>query len=153
MSEDTRTTGHVAPAVAPVPVPTPEQADGDGTGSRVRSRLVRFGTRHSPSTPGLGPLMHAIRLNHPKADLAVIERAYAVAEKAHRGQMRKSGDPYITHPVAVATILAELGMTTATLAAALLHDTVEDTECSLDQLRKEFGPEVAMLVDGVTKLD
>src|SRR5688572_8077175 len=108
MSEDTRTTGEVAPAVAPLPVPAPEQADGvgDAAGSRVRSRLVRFGTRHSPSTPGLGPLMHAIRMNHPKADLAVIERAYAVAEQAHRGQMRKSGDPYITHPVAVATILA-----------------------------------------------
>ena len=76
-----------------------------------------------------------------------------VAEKAHRGQLRKSGDPYITHPVAVATILAELGMTPSTLAAALLHDTVEDTDYSLDQLRREFGHEIAMLVDGVTKLD
>ncbi|GAA2723813.1 RelA/SpoT family protein [Cellulomonas aerilata] len=154
MSEDARATGQVEPVgtdalIAPEPV-----VDGVGAGgSRVRSRLVRFGTRHSPATPSLGPLMHAIRTNHPKADLSVIERAYAVAEQAHRGQMRKSGDPYITHPVAVATILAELGMTTATLAAALLHDTVEDTEYSLDQLRKDFGPEVAMLVDGVTKLD
>jgi len=152
MSEDTRTAGEVVPAAAGA-AETPDTA-GDGVGgSRVRSRLVRFGTRHSPATPGLGPLMQAIRTNHPKADLGIIERAYAVAERAHRGQLRKSGDPYITHPVAVATILAELGMTTATLAAALLHDTVEDTEYSLDQLRKDFGPEVAMLVDGVTKLD
>src|SRR5699024_4557344 len=69
------------------------------------------------------------------------------------GQERKSGDPYITHPVAVATILAELGMTETTLCAALLHDTVEDTEFTLEQARTEFGDEVAQLVDGVTKLD
>ena len=83
----------------------------------------------------------------------IIERAYEVAETAHRGQLRKSGDAYITHPLAVTTILAELGMTPATLAAALLHDTVEDTAYSLGQLEKDFGREVAMLVDGVTKLD
>lgn len=122
-------------------------------GGRVRSRLARFGTRGPGTSPALEPLLQAIRTNHPKADLGVIEQAYVVAERAHRGQMRKSGDPYITHPVAVATILADLGMTPPTLAAALLHDTVEDTEYSLDQLRTEFGPEIAMLVDGVTKLD
>jgi GTP pyrophosphokinase len=94
-----------------------------------------------------------VRATHPKADLTVIERAYVVAEEAHRGQKRKSGDAYITHPLAVTTILAELGMTPATLAAALLHDTVEDTAYSLTQLEKDFGREVAMLVDGVTKLD
>ena len=71
----------------------------------------------------------------------------------HAGQMRKSGDPYITHPLAVTTILAELGMNTDTLCAALLHDTVEDTAYTLAELRKEFGEEVATLVDGVTKLD
>ena len=76
-----------------------------------------------------------------------------VAERSHRGQKRKSGDPYITHPVAVATILAELGLSGTTLAAALLHDTVEDTPYTLADLKAEFGPEVAMLVDGVTKLD
>ncbi|MEN0128112.1 MAG: bifunctional (p)ppGpp synthetase/guanosine-3',5'-bis(diphosphate) 3'-pyrophosphohydrolase [Brevundimonas sp.] len=123
-----------------------------GTG-RVRSRLSRFGGRSGPAFPALEPVLQAARTNHPKADLAVVEQAYVVAEKAHRGQLRKSGDPYITHPVAVATILAELGMTPSTLVAALLHDTVEDTDYSLDQLRREFGPEVAMLVDGVTKLD
>ncbi|HWL99125.1 MAG TPA: bifunctional (p)ppGpp synthetase/guanosine-3',5'-bis(diphosphate) 3'-pyrophosphohydrolase [Nocardioidaceae bacterium] len=97
--------------------------------------------------------MHAIRTNHPKADLGIIERAYAVAERAHRGQMRKSGDPYITHPLAVTTILADIGMTEPTLVAALLHDTVEDTAYTLDELRGDFGDEVAVLVDGVTKLD
>ncbi len=76
-----------------------------------------------------------------------------MAEQAHRGQLRKSGDPYITHPLAVATILAELGMTPSTLAAALLHDTVEDTAYGLGELRRDFGEEIAMLVDGVTKLD
>ncbi len=97
--------------------------------------------------------MRALRANHPKADTSLIVRAYEVAEKAHTGQFRKSGEPYITHPVAVATILAELGMTSQTLAAALLHDTVEDTDYSLDRLRADFGGEIALLVDGVTKLD
>jgi len=101
----------------------------------------------------LEPLLRSVRSSHPKADISVIERAYAVADKAHRGQLRKSGDPYITHPLAVTTILAELGMTPDTLAAALLHDTVEDTEYSLEALTRDFGDEVAMLVDGVTKLD
>ncbi|MDN3482906.1 bifunctional (p)ppGpp synthetase/guanosine-3',5'-bis(diphosphate) 3'-pyrophosphohydrolase [Arthrobacter sp. APC 3897] len=101
----------------------------------------------------LEPLLRTVRVNNPKEDLDLIQRAYVVAERSHEGQKRKSGDPYITHPVAVATILAELGMTGTTLAAALLHDTVEDTSYTLDELRREFGPEVAMLVDGVTKLD
>jgi guanosine-3',5'-bis(diphosphate) 3'-pyrophosphohydrolase len=131
----------------------PTEAVPSGSANRVRSRLARFGSRGAATSPALEPLLLAIHSNHPKADLSVIEQAYVVAERAHRGQLRKSGDPYITHPVAVATILAELGMTPPTLAAALLHDTVEDTDYSLEQLRAEFGPEIAMLVDGVTKLD
>ncbi|WP_315098186.1 bifunctional (p)ppGpp synthetase/guanosine-3',5'-bis(diphosphate) 3'-pyrophosphohydrolase [uncultured Cellulomonas sp.] len=142
MSEDVRTPETGVPA-----------AQADSPSSRMRSRLGRFGARSGAAFPAIEPVLQAARTNHPKADLAVVEQAYVVAEKAHRGQLRKSGDPYITHPVAVATILAELGMTPSTLAAALLHDTVEDTEYSLDQLRREFGPEIAMLVDGVTKLD
>ncbi|MET4637080.1 bifunctional (p)ppGpp synthetase/guanosine-3',5'-bis(diphosphate) 3'-pyrophosphohydrolase [Mycetocola sp. 2940] len=98
-------------------------------------------------------LVRTARMHHPKADLSIIERAYTVAEQAHRGQKRQSGEPYITHPVAVAQILADLGIGPKTLAAALLHDTVEDTGYPLDELRAEFGDEVAMLVDGVTKLD
>ena len=122
-------------------------------GSRVRSGLVWFGARSKMTTPEIEPLVRALRANHPKADVSLIERAYATAEKAHRGQMRKSGEPYITHPVAVATILAEVGMTSPTLAAALLHDTVEDTDYGLEQLTADFGPAIAQLVDGVTKLD
>ncbi len=94
-----------------------------------------------------------VRELNPKADLSVVEKAFEQAKNAHEGQLRKSGDPYITHPVAVAEILAELGLDPNTLAAALLHDTVEDTSYSSDQLRSEFGEEISNLVDGVTKLD
>jgi GTP diphosphokinase / guanosine-3',5'-bis(diphosphate) 3'-diphosphatase len=97
--------------------------------------------------------MKTIRAHHPKADVRTVERAYGVAAHWHKDQKRKSGDPYITHPLAVATILAELGMNTETICAALLHDTVEDTPYTLDELRSDFGEDVAALVDGVTKLD
>jgi GTP diphosphokinase / guanosine-3',5'-bis(diphosphate) 3'-diphosphatase len=86
-------------------------------------------------------------------DVSIVERAFVAAENAHRGQLRKSGDPYITHPVAVAEILVDFGLDPATIAAALLHDTVEDTSYSPAKLREEFGDEVASLVEGVTKLD
>ncbi len=106
------------------------------------------------SAPGaVDQLVRTVRANYPRADLSVIERAYAVAERAHRGQKRRSGELYITHPIAVAQILADLGVAPVAIAAALLHDTVEDTEYTLDQLTQEFGEEIAMLVDGVTKLD
>ncbi|MEV6246219.1 HD domain-containing protein [Streptomyces sp. NPDC051742] len=95
----------------------------------------------------------AHRAHHPDADLTVLRRAYVLAESSHRGQFRKSGEPYITHPLAVTLILAELGAETTTLTASLLHDTVEDTEVTLDQVRREFGDEVAYLVDGVTKVE
>ncbi|WP_344198429.1 bifunctional (p)ppGpp synthetase/guanosine-3',5'-bis(diphosphate) 3'-pyrophosphohydrolase [Rarobacter faecitabidus] len=120
--------------------------------SGIRQRLVRFGAR-TGSAPEIEPLLRALHEQHPKEDTTLVERAYVTAEKAHRGQVRRSGDPYITHPVAVATILAELGMTATTLAAALLHDTVEDTDYTLKKLRAEYGEEIAMMVDGVTKLD
>ncbi|HEX6470597.1 MAG TPA: bifunctional (p)ppGpp synthetase/guanosine-3',5'-bis(diphosphate) 3'-pyrophosphohydrolase [Streptosporangiaceae bacterium] len=103
--------------------------------------------------PVLEPLIKTVRSTHPKADIRLIERAYDVAAYWHRDQKRKSGDPYITHPLAVATILAELGMNQETLCAALLHDTVEDTGYTLDELRSAFGDEIAALVDGVTKLE
>ncbi|MFW6720185.1 RelA/SpoT family protein [Streptomyces sp. MAR4 CNY-716] len=90
---------------------------------------------------------------YPDADIPTLRTAYLLAEDAHRGQTRKSGDPYITHPLAVTLILAELGAETTTLTASLLHDTVEDTEVTLDQVRTGFGEEVAYLVDGVTKLE
>ncbi|WP_326647046.1 RelA/SpoT family protein [Streptosporangium sp. NBC_01755] len=103
--------------------------------------------------PVLEPLFRTVRATHPKADLRLIERSYDVAAYHHRDQKRKSGDPYITHPLAVATILAELGTDDETLCAALLHDTVEDTAYGLDELRSDFGDNIALLVDGVTKLD
>lgn len=99
------------------------------------------------------PLVRTLRRQDPKADIPLVYRAYQVARRQHEGQFRQSGEPYITHPVAVANILAELGVGAVTVAAALLHDTVEDTDYSLDQLTDEFGEEIAMLVDGVTKLD
>lgn len=101
----------------------------------------------------LAPVAERVRHANPEADIAVIERAFTRAERAHEGQLRKSGAPYITHPVAVAEILADLGLDPNTIAAALLHDTVEDTDYSAELLRKEFGDEIANLVDGVTKLD
>jgi GTP pyrophosphokinase len=103
--------------------------------------------------PLIAPLIGALKEHHPQANIAEIERAFLVAENAHKGQLRKSGEEYITHPVAVTQILAELGLNETTLIASLLHDTVEDTPYSLDQLRSDFGDEIANLVDGVTKLD
>ena len=123
-------------------------------GVGVRRRLARLGAqRGSGVNPVLEPLIKTIRATHPKADIRTVERAYEVAARWHRDQKRKSGDPYITHPLAVATILAELGMNTETICAALLHDTVEDTAYTLVELKSEFGEDVAALVDGVTKLD
>lgn len=120
----------------------------------VSARLARSLTGSRARTnPVLDPLLSIHRQFHPKADAEMLSRAYETAERLHEGVIRKSGDPYITHPLAVATICAEIGMDTTTLVAALLHDTVEDTDYSLEQLTEDFGPEVARLVDGVTKLD
>jgi GTP pyrophosphokinase len=101
----------------------------------------------------IAPLLAAFRLRHPKAPTALISRSYAEAANAHIGQLRNSGEPYIEHPLSVAMIVAELGLDDVTIAAALLHDAVEDTRLSLDELRSHFGAEVANIVDGVTKLD
>jgi len=101
----------------------------------------------------LAPVVSALTEHHPNDKLVNLERAFLVAREAHTGQLRKSGEDYITHPVAVAAILAEFGLNEAVVIAALLHDTVEDTSYSLTQLRKDFGDEIALLVDGVTKLD
>jgi GTP pyrophosphokinase len=99
------------------------------------------------------PLIAAHRRVFPGADAGLLRHAYAVADHWHSGQVRKSGAPYITHPLAVAILLADIGMDTTTLVAALLHDTVEDTGLTIGQVKAEFGAEVAVLVDGVTKLD
>src|SRR4051794_16801347 len=135
---------------------TEPRADNEVPRRRVRDRLARrivAGQRNGLVRPVLEPLAALHRQSHQKADLALLQRAYDVAEAAHADQRRKSGDPYITHPLAVATILAGLGMDTTTLVAALLHDTVEDTGATLESITGDFGPEVAHLVDGVTKID
>jgi len=101
----------------------------------------------------LKPLITGLKEHHPHADVAEVERAFDVARTAHIGQTRKSGEDYITHPVEVTQILIELGLDQETIIASLLHDTVEDTPYSLEQLRNDFGDQIAALVDGVTKLD
>ncbi|MGG7571091.1 RelA/SpoT family protein [Streptomyces sirii] len=132
---------------------------------RGRRRLELRGLRRIGRAALLGPaprdgLPHALehvaqvhRGHHSDADLDTLAKAYQLAESSHRGQLRKSGEPYITHPLAVTLILAQLGAETTTLTASLLHDTVEDTEVTLDQVRERFGAEVSYLVDGVTKLE
>ncbi len=101
----------------------------------------------------LQPLLSSFRARHPRDETALIVRAYEAAAAAHEGQLRSSGEAYISHPLAVATILAGLGLDDVTIAAALLHDAVEDTGVGLVEIEKDFGPEVAAIVDGVTKLD
>jgi guanosine-3',5'-bis(diphosphate) 3'-pyrophosphohydrolase len=148
------TTVPTAAVAAPPSPPAPASPGDAGASARVRSRLARLGQRGGGAgDPVLEPLFRTVRATHPKAELRDVERAYRVAAHHHRDQLRRSGDPYITHPLAVAQILAELGLSGPTLCAALLHDLVEDTAYSLEALRADFGDEVADLVDGVTKLD
>ena len=115
-------------------------------------RLTRAGSA-PPETAGAAPLIAAHRAVFPRAATEQLMRAYALAEACHRGQARNSGEPYITHPLAVTLILAGIGMDTDSLTAALLHDTVEDTDLTINQVAAGFGRDVAMLVDGVTKMD
>jgi (p)ppGpp synthase/HD superfamily hydrolase len=109
--------------------------------------------RRSSTGDAVRPLIAAHRRVFPGADARLLRHAYAIADRWHSGQFRKSGAPYITHPLAVAILLADIGMDTTTLVAALLHDTVEDTGLTIGEIKAEFGSEVAVLVDGVTKLD
>ena len=97
-------------------------------------------------------LIRSIRKYHPSTDISMIKKAYQIASKAHEGQKRKSGEPYIIHPLCVAIILADLELDKETIVAGLLHDVVEDTVMTTEDLTREFGSEVALLVDGVTKL-
>ncbi|MFE9185144.1 RelA/SpoT family protein [Micromonospora haikouensis] len=112
-----------------------------------------FGGDGPQVSEALEPVVATHRQSHPNADVRLLQRAFDTASWWHSGQYRKSGDPYITHPLSVATILANLGMDTTTLVAGLLSGTVEDAAYPLRQLQDDFGPEVAALVDGVTKLD
>ncbi|MET9445256.1 HD domain-containing protein [Streptomyces sp. NPDC006610] len=155
-----------APVAGAVTEPAAGTAPGRATPAMPRRRsLPRIDLRRLGRAALLGPaardrlpdaighVVDAHRAHHPDADIEPLRRAYVLAESSHRGQMRKSGEPYITHPLAVTLILAELGAETTTLTASLLHDTVEDTDVTLDQVREQFGEEVRYLVDGVTKLE
>ncbi len=134
-----RRSGTPAEPAAPAG-PAQAAADSASGAAAVRRRLARLGAaRGGGVNPVLEPLVRTVRTTHPKADVRLIERAYETAARLHAGQSRRSGDPYITHPLAVATILAELGMPHDTICAALLHDTVEDTQYTIGQLREEFG--------------
>ena len=145
-----------SPPAAQIPETQPLEIPKTSTSAsrRVRARLARRMTaQRSAVNPVLEPLVAVHRESFPKANVSLLQKAYEVAEQRHADQLRRSGDPYITHPLAVANILAELGMDTTTLVAALLHDTVEDTGYTMEALTADFGEEVAHLVDGVTKLD
>ncbi|MGP8204991.1 MAG: RelA/SpoT family protein [Acidimicrobiales bacterium] len=124
-----------------------------GRAAATVERVLPWRRQGPPDPDFLGPLLAAYRERHPKGDSSLIIKAYETAEKAHDGQFRRSGEAFISHPVAVATVLAGLGMDDITLAAALLHDSVEDTQISLEEIEASFGPTVAQIVDGVTKLE
>ncbi|MEY2767194.1 MAG: pyrophosphokinae [Actinomycetota bacterium] len=116
-------------------------------------RVLPWRRHHSAPIEELAPLLTSYRRRHPKQPVTLVNRAYETARRAHQNQMRSSGEAYINHPIAVARIVAEIGLDEVSLAAALLHDAVEDTEITLEDVRRDFGVEVAELVDGVTKLE
>ncbi|HEX4818819.1 MAG TPA: RelA/SpoT family protein, partial [Acidimicrobiales bacterium] len=117
------------------------------------TRVLPWRRNSVPPAEEVAPLVSAFRSHHPKASSLMITRAYELAADAHRSQVRRSGESYIQHPLAVARIVADLGLDDITIAAALLHDAVEDTHITLADVTAEFGPDVAGIVDGVTKLE
>ena len=117
------------------------------------SRVLPWRRSSAPASVELAPLLAAFREHHPKSTTALITQAYELAASAHTGQTRRTGEPYIHHPLSVAQIVADFGLDDVTIAAALLHDSVEDTGVDLEVLTRRFGSDVAGIVDGVTKLD
>ena len=139
-------------------------ADGPTSATAVPAGAPAAGPAAAPASPVdaggptgpdplLAPVLAAYLRRHSDEDVLAIERAAAMATEAHRGQVRRSGEPYITHPMAVAGIVADLGLDAQTVVAALLHDAVEDTGIAIEDIEAEFGPAVALIVEGVTKLD
>ncbi|MEV5346002.1 RelA/SpoT family protein [Streptomyces achromogenes] len=162
MSAEATNPATAGPAVPPVPQALTASAAPAAPRRKARPRIdlrrlgraALLGSATRDKLPdAIGHVVEAHRAHYPDADIEPLRRAYVLAESSHRGQMRKSGEPYITHPLAVTLILAELGAETTTLTASLLHDTVEDTDVTLEQVREQFGEEVRYLVDGVTKLE
>ncbi len=129
------------------------QTGSKGPTRGVKGVIQRVRPGRSSTSPLLDKILKEVRSRRPKADLKIIERAFELADHWHAGQLRKSGDPFITHPLGVALVLAQLGMDEATVAAALLHDAVEDTDLTLAEVEEAFGFEITSLIDGVTKLD
>ena len=123
----------------------------DHTDERLEQELEAPASFTSPEVL-YKDLVRSIYKYHPSDDISLVEKAYMIAREAHRDQKRKSGEPYIIHPLCVAIILADLELDKESIVAGILHDVVEDTVMTLDEITKEFGPEVALLVDGVTKL-
>jgi len=115
--------------------------------------MPSFATTEQTVSATLAAVLDAFRAHYPGGDVELLRRAYDTAAQAHQGQLRKTGDPYITHPVAVAHMLAQYGLDADTIAAAFLHDTIEDTPLTLAQVEQDFGKDIAQLIDGVTKLD
>jgi GTP pyrophosphokinase len=135
---------------------TPDKSQTTLVGSPPRGVKAVLKKVRPPRQGGVSALekvVREVRKQRPKADVKLIERAYEMAERAHEGQVRKSGDPFISHPLAVAEILATLGLDESTIAAALLHDAVEDTDVTLKEVEEALGFDIAALIDGVTKLD
>jgi GTP diphosphokinase / guanosine-3',5'-bis(diphosphate) 3'-diphosphatase len=115
--------------------------------------MPSFATTEQTASATLADVLDAFRAHYPGGDVELLRRAHDTAAEAHQGQVRKTGDPYITHPIAVAHMLAQYGLDADTIAAAFLHDTIEDTPLTLAQLEQDFGKDIAQLIDGVTKLD
>jgi GTP pyrophosphokinase len=119
----------------------------------VVDRVLPWRRHQSTTAEEFTPLLTAYRRRHPKASISLVNKAYETAREAHRNQLRSSGERYISHPLAVARVVAEIGLDEVSVAAALLHDAVEDTEITLADVEADFGADVARIVDGVTKLD
>src|SRR4030095_6385733 len=131
-------------------VPANGQIDADGG---MAAALTRPYDTAPPPEPDIDPLLRRLKHRNPRADLALVRRAWEVAKAKHDGQLRSSGQPFIAHPLAVANIVADLGMDATSVVAALLHDTVEDTSMTLEEVEQQFGVEVARITDGLTKLE
>jgi GTP pyrophosphokinase len=144
------------PAAPPKPPPLGrrelrELRDPPRSRKGVKAMLSRL--RVGPTPKEIEDVVREVKVHHPKADVREMVRAFELAQVAHEGQLRKSGELFIEHPIGVARILARLGMDSTTIVGALLHDAVEDTDVELEDIEGSFGPEVALIIDGLTKLD
>src|SRR6266540_2677675 len=138
------------PGSAGVPA---EPEGGDGPDGGLAAALTRPYDTTPPPEPEIEPLLRRLKHRNPKSDLATVRRAWEVARAKHDGQLRSSGEPFISHPLNVANIVADLGMDATSVVAALLHDTVEDTSMTLEEVEELFGEEIARITDGLTKLE